>query len=63
VKRKFILNRDSGTLHKLPASEACNTDQIGARSFFADTVQAAAHVRFRRLCKRCFPRLWNRAAR
>jgi hypothetical protein len=56
MKRRYLLNRTSGTLHKLPASESCNTDQVESRLYFADRVDAATHLRFRRLCARCFKR-------
>jgi hypothetical protein len=56
MKRRYLLNRDSGTLHKIPASEADNTDAVVHRSYFPDQWDAEGHRRFRRLCKRCFPR-------
>jgi hypothetical protein len=55
-KRRYLLNRDSGTLHKIPASESDNTDQVVQRSYFWELRVAQVHARFRRLCSRCFLR-------
>jgi hypothetical protein len=59
MKRRYLLNRDSGTLHKVPASESCNEDQVRRRSYFHFDDLAQSHPRFRRLCTRCFPRGWK----
>lgn len=54
----YILNRRSGVLHKLPASESCNTDQVlqKERFFIHASEEVVGHLEqeeFRR-CKRCF---------
>ena len=56
----YVLNKRSGLIHRLPASESCNTDQIVREQRF--DVHASESVIayldpgtiFRR-CKRCFP--------
>lgn len=57
----YLLNKASGVLHKLPASESCNTDQIGARERFEvhATESVVGYLTFPlrtrvRECKRCF---------
>lgn len=56
----YILNKRSGVLHRLPASESCNTDQIYKGKMFAlhrseePVAYLASGTIFRR-CKRCFP--------
>lgn len=54
---RYVLNKRTGTLHRLPASEACNTDDIAdGRRFEVDDgeeVVGFIHRTFR-FCKRCF---------
>ena len=60
---KYVLNKASGTLHRLPASESCNTDQIEWRVEFeagsdfmamARAIQRRVNLKPSRLCTRCF---------
>lgn len=60
---QYILNKRSGTLHKLPASESCNTDQIERehRFYVATGEDVVSYVAFGlgvesdiRQCLRCF---------
>jgi hypothetical protein len=56
---QYVLNRRSRTLHKLPASESCNTDDIASEHRFyvalvdEDVVAYIGLGRVRR-CLRCF---------
>jgi hypothetical protein len=57
----YVLNKRSKVLHKLPASESCNTDQIDYKLRWTgeDTDDPVAYqdatelVSFRK-CRRCF---------
>lgn len=55
----YVLNRANGVLHKLPASESCNTDAIRSEERFTvnegeDVVGYIGGVDVR-YCTRCFP--------
>lgn len=57
--QNYVLNRASGVLHKLPASESCNTDDIKTADRFAtyggeELVAYLSPVDVR-YCLRCFP--------
>ena len=56
----YLLNKSSGILHRLPASESCNTDQIhkSLRFEIHASEEVVGHLgsKVKRLiyCKRCF---------
>lgn len=59
ARTTYVLNRASAVLHKLPASESCNTDDIKSDERFTIDVNeelltylAPVDVRY---CLRCFP--------
>lgn len=51
----FLLNTRSGILHRYPANEACNTDQIADRDKLMIRMPLPLNVWYERDCKRCFP--------
>jgi hypothetical protein len=56
---QYVINKRSKVLHKLPASESCNTDDIASEYRFylgaAETVVGYIGLPNMRYCKRCFP--------
>lgn len=56
---RYVLNKRSGVLHRLPASESCNTDDIRDEYRFdihaSEELVTLAHDRPWRYCVRCFP--------
>jgi hypothetical protein len=53
MRRRFLLNRRSGILHRLPSTEECNCDAIPRpqRRYFARARDAAGT--YLRLCQHC----------
>lgn len=56
----YVLNKRSGVLHRLPASESCNTDQIVGILRFEVHASESVVAYFKpgqifRCCRRCFP--------
>lgn len=55
---RYVLNRRSGVLHRLPASESCNTDAIldEVRFTVDDEEEIVGYIgqRTMRRCTRCF---------
>lgn len=55
----YVINRRSKIMHKLPASESCNTDQIAAKERFEAYLNELPVLILEgsefRYCRRCFP--------
>lgn len=50
----YVLNLLSGVMHRYPANEACNVDDMRSRQEFETILHARQSPRFRRFCRRCF---------
>lgn len=56
----YVLNKRSGVLHRLPASESCNTDQIAYKARWTESSgvdEIVGHTELAvpiRKCRRCF---------
>jgi hypothetical protein len=62
VKTRYVLNRRSLVLHRLPTQEQCNVDSVprSRRRYFASTKAAARADAYLSLCLHCLGRETSR---